>query len=91
MKECTFKPRFFSDRQSKKGKRNSNVNNTYISLKDRAMHRGYHRVKKLKKFVPVVEDYLYRRKKGKVTYSNYYKSKKKAHKDPNSIYLRIIN
>lgn len=93
MKECTFSPRFFSDRQRSvnMSKLSIRSNDTYISMKDRAMHSGYHQVRQKKKFIPVTEEYLYKRSKGKVTYSNYYKRKKKAHFDPNSIYLRILN
>jgi hypothetical protein len=57
-----------------------------MSLKDSAMHRSYHFIRKKKKFIPVVEDYLYKRRKGgKRTYHKNYILRKKAHKDPNKI------
>ena len=94
MKECTFSPRFFSDRSRERqnSAKNSRMSNdTYISMRDRALHSGYHIVRQKKKFVPVNEDYLYKRRKGKDTYTKYYKTKKKSRLDPNSIYLRILN
>ena len=46
---------------------------------DSVIHKSYRTIKKKKKFIPVVEDYLYKRTKGVRSYKKYYNKKKNAH------------
>ena len=48
------------------------------------------RIKNKKKFIPVTEDYLYKRKKGVRTYRDQFLEKKKLHKDANSYYENVL-
>ena len=61
-----------------------------MTLKDSAMHKSYHTIRKKKKFVPVSEDYLYKRKKGVKTYRTQFMEKKKLHKDAHSYYENVL-
>ena len=61
-----------------------------MTLKDSAIHKSYHKIRNTKKFVPVSEDYLYKRKKGIKTYRNNYLEKKKQQDNYDSYYNSIL-
>ena len=44
-------------------------------MKDTLVHRSYHKIRKQKKFIPVVEDYLYKRTSRAETYRDIYKKR----------------